>query len=81
MPLLLLLQLVVLLVAVAHRLQNVHFVSFGCLGVAVNHISLVVAAVVAVADKLAAEHKLLSKCAYQDTSVFQCNTEHHKHSG
>lgn len=77
MPLLLLLQLVVLLVAVAHRLQNVHFVSFGCLGVAVNHIFLVVA----VADKLAAVHKLLSKCAYQDTSVFQCNTEHHKHSG
>lgn len=71
MPVLLLLQLVVLLVAVAHRLQNVHFVSFGCLGVAVNHISLVVA----VADKLAAVHKLLSKCAYQDTSVFQCNTE------
>lgn len=65
---LLLLQLVVLLVAVAHRLQNVHFVSFGCLGVAVNHISLVVAVV---ADKLAAVHKLLTKCAYQDTSVFQ----------
>lgn len=76
---------VVLVVAnMLHADCNIHFVSFGLLFAAaaaaavavVNHISVVV---VVSAIKLAAAHKLLSKCYLQDTSVFQMQPpQHHK---
>lgn len=52
MPVLLLVGVVVLVAQIAKRSFCVHF---RCLGAAVNHIFA--------ADKLAAVHKLLSKCA------------------